>query len=578
MRTYGRIFRSGKAALDEYGDPLQPEGWIIDSLEPHVRIKLKALFTKVPVHAEPPYVFDDTPENAIDLEWFVQRYPLQISDSDYKALLEQKERFLLNVAELERILKPGYTPREVKFVRGEPRHYQSQACDLYLQNGVLLLGDDVGLGKTVSAIASFTDPKTLPAVVVVQTHLPHQWKEQIEKFLDVRIHIIKGRKPYNLPEADIYIIKYSCLVGWSDIYGMGFYNSVVFDEIQELRHVGSQKYSAGEILARNAKYVMGLSATPVYNRGHEIWNILNLMKEGALGNRSDFNREWCYGETVRDPQALGTYLREKYLFLRRTREEVKRELPPINKIVHTVEYDEKQVQAFEDLAYKLAVQATSGSFIERGQAARELDMRARMVTGISKAKSVAHYVRILLENNEPVLLAGWHREVYNIWNEELKDFNPVMYTGSESGIQKEASRQKFIKGESNCMMISLRSGVGLDGLQYSRCKTIVIGELDWSPAVLEQLIGRIRRDGQEDQVTVIYLISDGGSDPPIVGLLGLKASQMRGIVDPMRPLEQQYSDDSRIKLLAQMYLDKKKPHEPPPQKEEEKEHLLFADM
>lgn len=568
MRTYGKLYLSHEEVKGEYDEIVQPKGWILSELEPHVRIKLKALFPKIPTHQPPPYAFEDVPEQAIDLEWFVQRYPLEVSEKDYRYLLEQKERFLFKIADLERIMKPNYTPREVKFIRGEPRKYQSQASDLYISNGVLLLGDDVGLGKTVSAIASFTDPRTLPAVVVVQTHLPFQWKEQIEKFLDVRIHVIQGRKPYTLPEADIYIIKYSCLAAWSDTYGMGFYQSAVFDEIQELRHEGSQKYEAGKQLAQNAKYVLGLSATPVYNKGDEMWNIMNVMRPGCLGSWDDFRREWCgYDGVVKDPQALGTYLREHFLFLRRTREEVKRELPPINKIVHTVDHDGKKLEEIENLAYTLAVKATSGSFMERGQAARELDIKVRQATGISKAKSVAQYVKILLENNEPVLLAGWHREVYNIWNEELKDFNPVMYTGSETGPQKEATKKKFIEGESNLMIISLRSGVGLDGLQYGRCKTVIIGELDWSPAVHEQIIGRILRDGQDDQVTVIYLVSNEGSDIPMVSLLGLKADQARGIIDPMRPLEQQHSDDSRLKMLAKMYLEKhnakRKPEESP---------------
>ena len=46
---------------------------------------------------------------------------------------------------------------------------------------------------------------------------------------------------------------------------------------------------------------------------------------------------------------------------------------------------------------------------------------------------------------------GWHREVYGIWLEKLKEFNPVMFTGSESPIQKELNKQKFLKGESKVM-------------------------------------------------------------------------------------------------------------------------------
>ena len=197
----------------------------------------------------------------------------------------------------------------------------------------------------------------------------------------------------------------------------------------------------------------------------------------------------------------------------------------------------------------------NGSFMERGEAARELDMLARYTTGISKAREVAQYVRILLENGEPVVLAGWHRDVYDIWLKELEGFNPVMYTGSETGTQKEKAKEAFLNCETNLFIISLRSGAGLDGLQ-KRCKTIVIGELDWSPKVHDQLIGRVDRDGQDEQVTAIFLVSDSGSDPVIINLLGLKASQSHGIVDPLLAPAQQFSDDSRIKELAKAYLSK----------------------
>ncbi len=45
---------------------------------------------------------------------------------------------------------------------------------------------------------------------------------------------------------------------------------------------------------------------------------------------------------------------------------------------------------------------------------------------MAKAKHVAAFVRMLLESGQPVLLAGWHREVYAVWLDALKDFAPVM--------------------------------------------------------------------------------------------------------------------------------------------------------
>lgn len=549
-RTYGTI-------------ELRDNRWVLSQVEPHVAIKLKNLFPKIPKTSVGPYRFSNSAEMCADLDWFLSRYPLHISETDLQELRRQKTLFLDNQAEMERILCPEFIPGIYATKDGqEVRWYQAQAVEVFWRSRALLVGDVVGLGKTYLAIAACLRPQQLPALVVVQTHMANQWKEKIEQFSNLQVHIIKGTRPYNLPPADIYIMRYSCLAGWVNIFAQGFFKTVVFDEIQELRTgTSSGKGAAARVLCDHTEWRLGMSATPIYNYADEIHNILDLLKKGCLGTREEFIREWADGSSgkkivIKDTKALGTYLREQYLFIRRTKADVGQCLPPVSRIVEVVGYDEHQVKSAEELAMKLAVRASQGSFVERGQAARELDIMVRQYTGISKAKFVAEYVRILLENGEPVLLAGWHREVYSIWLNALAEFKPVMYTGSETPAQKERAKQAFISGETNLMIISLRSGVGLDGLQH-RCSTVVIGELDWSQQVHDQIIGRVDREGQENPVMAIFLVSDSGSDPLIIDLLGLKASQAQGIVDPHLGVQQVCNDQTRIQMLIQKYLKSK---------------------
>lgn len=552
-KTYGRIdLASGR--------------WIISDLEPHVAIRLKNIFKKIPKTMVGYYAFENTAEICADLEWFVSRYPLMISPLDHEELCRKKTLFLETQAEMERILRPDFVHGNYSLKEGqEIRVYQAQAMEILHRSKALLVGDDVGLGKTYVGIGACTNVDHLPAAVVVQTHLQRQWKEKIEAVSHLRVHCIKGTKPYNLPPADIYIFKYSCLLGWITIFNEGYFKMAIFDEVQELRRGGdSAKGRAAKVLARNAEWNLGLSATPIYNYGDEIWSIMDILKEGALGSRDEFLREWgdaggINGKCIiKDPKALGTYLRENYLFLRRTKNEVGQFLAPVNRIVETVGYDEHAVKSAEELAMKLAVRASQGTFVERGQAARELDLMVRQMTGVSKAKYVAEFVRILLESGEPVLLAGWHRDCYDIWLKELAEFKPAMYTGSESDVQKEKAKQAFVNGDTNLLIISLRSGIGLDGLQY-RCSTVVIGELDWSPQVHHQIIGRLDREGQINPVMAIFLCSDSGSDPLMIDLLGLKSSQSQGIIEPGLGIQPVHSDQSRIQMLVKKYLKDKAP-------------------
>lgn len=542
--------------------------WVLEDIEPHVSIRLKKIFPKIPLYSVPPFYFKSTPENDTELGWFISRYPMKINIKDIKLIKKGSKQFRDTQFELDSILLPTFEPKSFgqvfPFEDKQPRNYQWQMAEIATRKKASVCGDVMGIGKTITGIATIAlnTHKGLSAVVVTP-NLVQQWKNRIEEFTNLTVHVIKKGTPYNLPKADIYIFKFGILSGWTDIFAKGIFYTVIIDEIQELRRgLASQKGEASKILCEYAHVKLGMSGTPVYNYGGEIWEIFNILKEDILGVHHEFIREWCSSlgndkYKVNDPEALGRYLREQHLMIRRTKKDVGIEMGKVTRIIETVSYDESSVRSFEEIAKQLAITASTGNYIQRGQASMELDMLARQTTGIAKARSVAEMVRMLLESGESVLLSGWHREVYRIWLEELSDHSPLMYTGSESPSQKEKNKNAFIAGESNLMIISNRSGAGVDGLQ-ERCSTVVIGELDWSPKVHEQLEQRIDRDGQKEPVMILYPVSDGGSDPVIMDLCGLKNSQANGIMDLYENQDISYgSDESRTKKLVAYYLNKK---------------------
>jgi hypothetical protein len=569
LKTYGSVDYGHKQVYNLYrfsdDEPVYIDSKdsfiVIEKAEPHVMIRMKEVFPIIAKTETCPVHIPVTDIICEDLKWFFSRYPMVVSDKAQKILNKGSKKFREHRRRVEEIMMPDYVPPVVVLNEGEQaREYQLKVPPFQALQKRFLLADDIGLGKTLSAILTLFNPGTLPCAIVVDTHLPKQWKEGgVERFTNLNTHIVKNGPVYDLPQADVYIFKYSILAKWVDVFATGFFKTAIFDEIQSVRHVDTKKHQAAKKLSENVHNCIGLSATPIYNYGDEIFPVMNIIKPGCLGHRDDFLREWCTHigsnkHRVNDTAALGTFLREQYLMLRRTREEVGRQLPVINKMVHYVDYDEDEVKNQRQLMKKLAISVTTGSFVERGQAARELNIHARMITGISKAKSVAMFCRLLLENNIPIVLAGWHREVYNIWLEELAEFNPVLFTGTESPKQKSESVEKFKSGHSKCFIISLRSGAGLDGLQYL-CNVVVIGELDWSPKVQDQLIGRVDRDGQPLQVDAYYTVSDFGTDPIMLEILGLKNQQSSGILNPFQVSEETFSDDSRIVQLAKNLLE-----------------------
>jgi SNF2 family DNA or RNA helicase len=537
---------------------------IVVTCPPHVAIRLRRLFGGAQRYKPGVFQLSATPEQAYDLEWFRERHPLDIDpkcEERFRELIATHEKRLAAIAALD---TEGYIPAEFQLAL-PPRHYQRVAADLALRTRGLLLADDLGIGKTVSAICTLTAPGALPALVVTMTHLTRQWERELHRFAPkLRVHRIRSGEPYKFSDIkvevdattkrrrvvnggvpDVLLVNYQKLGGWVENLA-GLCRTVIFDETQELRHAGTRKYEAATHIAHAADLRIGLTATPIYNYGIEIFNVVNAVAPDQLGTKQEFVQEWC-GEAVMgaddrklkvsDPAALGTYLREAGIMLRRTRKDVGRELPALTKVRHVVETDEQQLdKAVADVA-ELARRVLDriGTNLERMQSAGELDYRLRQATGIAKAPAVADFVRLLVEAGESVVLFGWHHEVYRLWSSSFERAVPpipyAMYTGKESDAQKEAARDRFCKGEAKVLIISLRAGAGLDGLQFA-CRTVVHGELDWSPGVHQQDDGRVHRDGQTEPVMSYYLVAEEGSDPVIADVLGIKEAQAAGIRDP----------------------------------------------
>jgi SNF2 family DNA or RNA helicase len=543
--------------------------WKIDAT-PNLMVRLKRIFPRMVQGRATWIVLKATDEVCRDLRWVLLRWPMKISDEDRVRLemgaeaheaVEETANSILEGRQYE-LPKGALTPAR------EPRDYQLQAADLALSTGRLLVADELGLGKTFTGLLMLRDPNTLPALVVCPTHLPEQWQRELEaSFPELSSHILKRGTPYDEGSRlwpsempDVWICPYSKLAGWGDHFA-GVVNCVIFDEAQELRRPGSQKYAAAARVADQAAFKMGLTATPVYNYGGEIWALYNVISPDELGNSAEFYREW--GATVgngkfgvRDPNALGHHLRAEHLLLRRTRKEVGRELPEVQRIVHSIEHDEAELDKLSGEAADLAeLILRSTDRKERFVAAGDLDWKMRHATGVAKARYVSAFVRMLLESGEKVVLFGWHRDVYDIWKLQLDEYNPLLYTGSESPVQKRRAVELFTEHDHHQLLImSLRSGAGIDGLQ-EHAHICVFGELDWSPGMHDQCIGRLHRDGQAEPTVAYFLVSEGGADPVIADVLNLKRMQGEPIRDPERELlEEADNTGDRVKLLAEQVL------------------------
>lgn len=547
---------------------------------PDVMIKIKRLFPRASNLRSGVITLSATPEVARDLEWVTERWPMEMTDETAAILHDDARTHREQETTVHDILSGNRPHVEFDKPVRPAREYQLVAADLALATGRLLLADELGLGKTFSAILVLRNYAALPALVVCPTHLPKQWEQEIAKTLPwLRTHIVKSGTPYDPKrkraskgyDPDVLIMGYAKLRGWGHTLN-GRVNTVIFDEAQELRHSGTAKYVAAGLVADGASYKLGLSATPVFNYGGEIHNIFSILAPDALGERDEFVREWGAGDrgsmnpdniSVRDPAALGIYLRDQGLMLRRTRKDVQRELPygePV-RIPHSIESDGDVFDKLAGDAVELAEMIVNRSRTksELFRASGEFDWKMRQATGIAKAPYVADFADLLLESESKIILFGWHRKVYDIWMQKLAHHKPVLFSGSESASQKEKSKQLFLIDEDvRILIMSLRSGAGLDGLQ-GVCHVGVFGELDWSPAMHSQCVGRYARDGQLEESIAYFLVSDHGTDPIMAEVLQVKRMQSEPLNDPDAAMLKDAPDvQGRIKRLADDLLERRK--------------------
>ena len=538
--------------------------------EPQVVELCRRLFPSMRRHSHE-LRFSATQRAVEDLHWLMLRYPLAIEcplqyerDRRRAIVLAQRRNGLLEV-------RPATPPPSFLATL---RPYQADDVARMVAMERVLNANDMGLGKTVEGLAALVTAGATPALLVVQPHVQLQWQVACSEFLrlqvggvlphvdpprDLMCHRIRGLKPYRLPHAPLYLIHYGLLDRWVDTLKELELQAVVFDEVQELRRTESLKYAAALALSSMARYCWGLSGTPIYNYGAEIWAVLNAISFHCLGSQAIFVQDWCgYGDRVMKPDVLGAHLVAEGLMIRRRKSDadVASQLPPKQRAVVAIDQDEDVYRKLIGQAVRLARGWDGMGFHEKGEALREISQESRQAAGVAKAGHVAAFVQSLVEAGERPVVFAHHHQVHWVLTEGLAAAGVARMTGLETTAQKEQAKQRFLSGQDKVCLLALRASTGIDGLQkVGTC--VVFAELDWSPAIHRQCEDRLHRDGLEgvEHLMAYYLVADNSYDAVVRSVLGLKVAQSTGLLGDQpesaedRGLAEQVAEDHLKQLV-----------------------------
>jgi SNF2-related domain/Bacterial SNF2 helicase associated len=219
-----------------------------------------------------------------------------------------------------------------------------------------ILADDMGLGKTVQALSYLhyyrkTHGK-LHSLVVCPTTLMFNWENEIKKFTpELKYYIHHGgertRNKEQFESAEVVITTYGTLRSDIKLMVEMPFDYVILDESQAIKNPSSKVTRAAGLL--NAKHRICLSGTPLQNNTFDIFAQMNFLNPGMLGSIEFFRQEFAipidkFGEADRKD-----HLRKLlYPFiLRRTKEQVAKDLPDKTETILYCEMDDEQRNIYD---------------------------------------------------------------------------------------------------------------------------------------------------------------------------------------------------------------------------------------
>ncbi|MEO8962358.1 MAG: SNF2-related protein, partial [Ginsengibacter sp.] len=420
-----------------------------------------------------------------------------------------------------------------------------------------ILADDMGLGKTVQALSMMLhyaeEEGGLKALVVCPTTLIYNWENEIKKFtpsLTWRIHHgnTRARRKEEFDGENIIITTYGTLRSDIQLLMKIQFDYAILDESQAIKNPSSKVTRAACLLKATNRVCM--SGTPLQNNTFDIYAQMNFLNPGLLGSIEFFRNEFSTPIDKFGEQEQKDHLKKLlYPFiLRRTKEQVARDLPEKTETILFCEMETKQRNIYESFrnSYRSKI---LGVIDEQGVGRSQLTI----LQGLMKLRQICDSPAILKEEekypNESIKLKELTREITEnigehkalifsqflgmlaLIKEKLKENNIQFeyFDGSTSPPDREKAIQNFQSNEDcRVFLISLKAG-GV-GLNLTAADYVYIVDPWWNPAVEQQAIDRTHRIGQTKNIFAYRMICKDTIEDKIMQLQEKKRILARELI------------------------------------------------
>lgn len=464
---------------------------------------------------------------------------------------------------------------------GELREYQREGLGwLHFLRGFNFggcLADDMGLGKTVQVLALLEarraereeekESSVVPSLIVLPKSLVFNWKQEAARFAP-KLRILdhtgqaRNKEGENFGEFDVILTTYGTLRNDAVTFKDLQFDYIILDEAQAVKNADTASAKAVRLLKGNHK--LALSGTPVENHLGELWSMFEFLNPGMLGAASVFK---LTGTAARNPDEETRKLLAQALrpfILRRTKEQVAKDLP--QKLEQTLfcELEPKQRKLYNELRdhyrnsllHRLDGVGIKKSKIQILEALLRLRQAAchpglidkkRIDESSAKLDLLLTNLSAVLDEGRKVLIFSQFTSLLSIVKGHLdKDGIEYEYLdGKTSSTERQALVQRFqTNPDSKLFLISLKAG-GL-GLNLTAAEYVYLLDPWWNPAVEAQAIDRAHRIGQVNQVFAYRLIARDTVEEKVLALQNTKRDLADAIIN---------ADNSLIRNLGREDLE-----------------------
>ena len=416
------------------------------------------------------------------------------------------------------------------------------------------LADDMGLGKTIQILAFILLQREKVShntnLVVVPASLIFNWKAEVEKFApSITVKTIYGNERIKTTEDfdqfEMVITSYGTLL--SDIRFLKDYrfNYIFLDESQNIKNPESQRYKAVRLLKSRNKVVM--TGTPIENNTFDLYGQLSFACPGLFGSKQQFADLYSTPIDQFKDKKRAAELQKKIrpFLMRRTKEQVAKELPDKTEIVLYCEMGAEQREVYEANKKEIQDYVLGKTEDELPKSAMHVLKSITMLRQICNSAALladgksylqaSSKIEVLIEQienksrNHKILVFSQFVTMLDLIKKELEKRN-IKYEYLTGQTRKREETVKSFQDNADIPVFLISLKAGGTGLNLTEADYVYLVDPWWNPAVENQAIDRAYRIGQHKNVMAVRLICPDTIEEKIMKLQASKKDLVNNLI------------------------------------------------